>query len=752
MSIRDIDRAARAAAICAGAMIAQQVAGKAARDALFLSHYEVTSLPVMLVVASLFSLAAVVAFTRAMTRLGPARLVPMAYAGSAALLIGSWGLAGVRPDLAAIALYLHVGGFGSVLISGFWSLVNERFDPRSGKERIGRITAGATLGGLLGGALAERAATYGTVTSVLPLLAVLHLFCAWRLRAVYSEPASSTPRPAEVEPRSGADVLREVPYLRNLAALILLVTVMAALVDYVLKSHVAAAYPQGEDLLRFFALYYAGVGLVTFMVQTGLGRLALENFGLAGTVATLPAAVGIGSAGAMLHPGILSAVLVNGIQAVFRSSLFRAGYELLFTPVSERDKRASKTIVDVGFVRLGDGVGGLAVKATLMLVAPHAVASVLMGGAAALGVIALGVAGRLHRGYVKALEASLVRRAVEIDLSQVEDGTTRTTILRSLFGGELDDSLLTFGRSSPVQDSLAEPDSKDMGRGEDPASGAIVQDPLVRRVAGLRSGDLASVQDALASHDPLDPVLAGHVIRLLAWDAVYLEALQTLAEIAPRITGQLLDSLLDPEETFAIRRRVPRVLRANPCPAVVNGLLMGLTDRRFEVRYQCGRSLLHVADADEALRVPRAEVYAAVSRETEVDPSVWENQRVLDGQDEESPFGDAKLRKRINRSVEHVFTLLSLVLPRRPLQIAFRGLYSPDSTLRGTALEYLQSVLPSSVREGLWPFLSAERCVRESQQGEEALAALLASRRSIEISLEALRDEEADRAGGEPPS
>jgi hypothetical protein len=42
-----------------------------------------------------------------------------------------------------------------------------------------------------------------------------------------------------------------------------------------------------------------------------------------------------------------------------------------------------------------------------------------------------------------------------------------------------------------------------------------------------------------------------------------------------------------------------------------------------------------------------------------------------------------------------VFSLLSLVLPREPLQIAFRGLQSSDRQLRGTALEYLEGVLPA---------------------------------------------------------
>ena len=61
------------------------------------------------------------------------------------------------------------------------------------------------------------------------------------------------------------------------------------------------------------------------------------------------------------------------------------------------------------------------------------------------------------------------------------------------------------------------------------------------------------------------------------------------------------------------------------------------------------------------------------------------------------------------QSLAHVFTLLSLVLPRDPLQIAFRSLHSEDKQLRGTALEYLEGVLPAPIRERLWPFLVYQR-------------------------------------------
>ena len=63
------------------------------------------------------------------------------------------------------------------------------------------------------------------------------------------------------------------------------------------------------------------------------------------------------------------------------------------------------------------------------------------------------------------------------------------------------------------------------------------------------------------------------------------------------------------------------------------------------------------------------------------------------------------MKGRTSQGLPHVFTLLSLVLPAEPLQVAFRGLHADDDNLRGTALEYLDGVLPPTIRARLWPSL-----------------------------------------------
>ena len=75
-------------------------------------------------------------------------------------------------------------------------------------------------------------------------------------------------------------------------------------------------------------------------------------------------------------------------------------------------------------------------------------------------------------------------------------------------------------------------------------------------------------------------------------------------------------------------------------------------------------------------------------------------------------------------------------LPPEPLQIAYRGLYTTDTSLRGTALEYLDSVLPPDIREHLWPFIDEGTAPgRVVRPNTDVLEDLLRSNGSILINL-----------------
>ena len=208
------------AAFSSALLIAIQVASKATRDAFFLSQFHVTALPAMVIAASLLSIIAGLASARLNTSIAPRRVLPHVFVAGAILLLMEWWMSARNPMLAAVLVYLQMTVLGSILISGFWSLLDDQFDARSARKLFGKIVAAGTLGGMIGGFLAARIGTGIGVTTMLPALAVLHLLSAvlaTRMTPKRQPSLISASDRQKTPPTSGLSVLRNVPYVRNLA-------------------------------------------------------------------------------------------------------------------------------------------------------------------------------------------------------------------------------------------------------------------------------------------------------------------------------------------------------------------------------------------------------------------------------------------------------------------------------------------------------------------------------------------------------
>lgn len=734
------DAAARAASLAAFAMIAVQVCGKATRDSLLLSRLGVAALPAMTAISALLSVVAVFASAHWLAQSGPRRVVTVACATSAGTSVLLWLLAQKQPVAAAVLFYLSFSVGGALLISWFWSVINERFDPHSAKRQIAWIAGGGAAGGFVGGILAARlAASSLPASAMLLVLALLQALCAVVLHRVGDSPGVSA-APQETADASasqrgwtrGLAILRRNPQLGNLAAFVVVVTSAASLVDFIFKSQTVARLQGDASLMRFFALFYAAAGLVTLLVQWTLSKPLLENIGVARTAALLPGAVGLGGI-TLAIPGassLASAAVVRGAEAVLRSSVYRSSYELLYTPISATEKRATKTAVDVGFERLGDALGAGLIQGTLWAGAVGALGSdvsgapvlVMAGMASVLGLLGVWIAARLGRGYIASLEQSLFKLKTPGDVAVSTDVTTRSIVLESLDRLSLRRAFVPSRRENV------------------PATNPI---PGASPGSDLHSADPARVRVFLGNlPEALDATLVPQLARLLGWDAVAEDVIRTLRPRADEIARSMGEILADPDEEFSVRRRIPRVLSGGSNRDTIDALVRGLRDVRFEVRFRCVRALARIRDRDPNFRLDRELVFECVGREAAVDRKVWESHRLLDQVEpgDERSFLDDVLRERSSRGSEHVFALLSLTFPKEPLRIAFAGLQTDDAMLRGTALEYLDSIVPPRLHAVLRPLIDQQAPPPQAVRSQkDALEALLRSHASIQQNLEARR-------------
>jgi hypothetical protein len=715
------------------AVIASFIAGKAARDAILLSNFPVTSLPLFVGIAAALSIPLVLLSGRLMVRFGPARLMTSLNAVSAAALIGEWVLLQQYPRAAAVVTFFHLSTLGAVLVSGFWSIINEQFDAQTAKKNIGRIGMAATLGGIAGGLIAERTSAYLQPGAILLVLAGLQALCAVVLFWLSGGQGASEPEDDEDE-LTGWSALKHVArssLLRNLAFVIVLDAIAAAVLDYVFKAEVTEA-TGAQGTLRFFGIFYTATNVITALVQLVGARPVVEKLGVARSVATLPATVTLASIGAFAAPGLLSTVIARGSEMVTRSSLYRAAYELLYAPLLEQRKRSTKVILDVGAERIGDLLGAQVVALVIFTVPDPR--DVLMICAIGAGFVAALFASRLPRSYTKELEHSLRTRAGQ------EPGAGKRAPYRGMptltEAGDFTGMSLVNMRASAIDlraSSMFNAPAFDvseqgmptftpgpvLGDAMTPAVPPPVQDEvpaheLVHIAAGLCSKDASRIKRTLGS--PLPPELAAMAVPLIGRDEVAAHAIRALRKIAKRATGVLVDALHDPNQALAVRRRIPGILESGDPELARWALWRGLADPQFEVRYRCGRVLARM-EKTGAARIE--DVFAAVKREIEVDAEVWKSHKLANDDDDDDDDDDdtppdaeevrvlRELMRRSSHGLEHIFTLLGLALPADPLRIALQALYTDEGALRSTALEYLESVLPPEIRAALWPLIES---------------------------------------------
>ncbi len=722
MSMPERDRSVAIVAFgTALSMLAAHIVGKVARDALFLSNFPVTALPNAMIGAAVFSLGGAAAMSRLLARGGPARVVPVAFGLSGLLFVLEWWLLGLAPRLTAVILYLHYAALGAVLISGFWSIINERFDPHSAKRTIARVGGFATLGGVVGGLAAERISALFGLAAMFPVLAALHVGCGLALRATTAG-ATGPGHAREAEAGATASGLRTLvsqPLLLQMAVLVAGYAVIDALLDYALKAEASARFEGGEGLGRFFAIFYTAAGLLAFALQASLGERVLKKLGLGGSMALLPGAVVLTGALGSVFARLGTVVLASGSAFALGNSFFRAGFELLYTPIPPAVKRPTKAYIDVGGQRLGDMVGGGLILLLLFLL-PTLPTFVLLGLAAIGGVGLLVLVARLHQGYVSQLADSVRSGAVSIQESEIVDATTARTLAETHL--TIDRAEL-LARIRELQRAETEEDGPEVDSTISGTTGAPARlHGYFDAVAALESGRIQAAREALAASGD-DLRLVPHVIGSLVRFDLLDDALAFLGRQTPRAVGQLTDALLDPESDVLVRRRLPRVLETCDAPRALEGLLLGLDDRDFEVRLECARAAARLTTRKSALRPEAERIYALVERELRVDDMTWERQgrRREDGAAESVLLDEAEF-PHVNRSAELVFTLLGVVLGTELMASALRGLFKGDAYVQGTALEYLEITLPEGLRGALWPRIPGAVPTTHPRRGSKEVA------------------------------
>ncbi|RJS94864.1 NTP/NDP exchange transporter [Salinisphaera sp. Q1T1-3] len=313
----------------------------------------------------LVMLAIVPVFGWAVARFARRRLVAVSYGVSIGVIILFFGLmrADIAPAWVARAFFVWVSVFNLFVVSLFWSVMNDVFDRFQSLRLFGVISAGGSLGAIVGPAItAGLADTLGPV-NLLPISVILLVAAtAFALAVMSSATATGRDMPGNGTSQgnvwAGAMHVFRSPYLLAICVFIVMYASLSTFLYFEQAHIVKNAFASSAQRTQVFAGMDLATNTLTLLLQFfATARLVLW-LGLPVALALIPLAVAAGFGLLGLAPTLVVLVVFQVVRRAGNYALTKPSREMLFGVVSREDKYKAKNFIDTVVYRFGDAASG----------------------------------------------------------------------------------------------------------------------------------------------------------------------------------------------------------------------------------------------------------------------------------------------------------------------------------------------------------------------------------------------------------
>jgi len=626
---------------------------KPIRDASFLDELGSRNLPWAYATALIVGLV-VALHSKIQARLGRPALILGSLAFFVLTALAFWLIFPARWKWLPLAFWMWANVFVVVLVTQFWIVVNDVFNPREAKRLIGFFGSGGILGGIVGAlATALLAAPKNADRLLLPAALILAgtslpILAIFRERRRRGRPSAPGPE-AKAGFASCFETVRGDGYLRLLAAVVLVTGVISTFVDWQSKNIIESWPLARSNLTSFFGYFNAGLLVFSFLLQLLFTSGLIERFGLRATLLLYPAMLLLLSLGIVFWPGIIMAVTIKGADKSLSYSINQSARELLYIPVPAEKKYRAKVFIDMFLNRFSKSFGAVLLLGLFALPVRPLITVVSLASAVCAAVwIALNL--RTSRAYVDLLKSQLDKgrgrgEQIVADRMDVESAKLVVDALESrrrspvLYAQHLFDLLAQNKLTPEVRAFL----SSQMEEARIPSLGGLLESESAGWVPEVSRLDEA---DALRTDikevfelDAYRQVMSGYIDRVLSHpedDVSRMEVAKSLgwvdagSPLARALEDLLRDSSVDVvryamESAGRLRRRedVPLLIQKLSDPALAEDARSAL--ERYGARI-AGTLADVVADPGEdlGLRKSAVSILAAIGGAEALEYLLWE--------------------------------------------------------------------------------------------------------------------------------
>ncbi len=245
----------------------------------------------------------------------------------------------------------------------FWAIAVDMCNVRESRRIFSYIVSAGLFGGIIAGVIVR----YGTEilnTNNLILIWSLLLFLVVRSsRVIPPDEKVKVIEENNLNPLENlietATYLTSNHLVRMITISFLLYGVAVYFLDFQFNRIVDLAYPDQDNLTKFYGIYSVCFYGVTFLIQIFFATGIIKWLGIGKTMIVFPSAVTIGFVVLVAKFGYISGLFAKFIRDVLGNSLVDSAYPVLFSPIDEKHRSNALALIEGFVIPIGIGLSGI---------------------------------------------------------------------------------------------------------------------------------------------------------------------------------------------------------------------------------------------------------------------------------------------------------------------------------------------------------------------------------------------------------
>ena len=315
------------------------------------------------------------------------------------------------------AFFVWLSVFNLFVVSVFWSFMADIYTREQGRRLFGVITAGGSIGALLGGAATSALVVPIGFHNLMPISAgvlLIAVFCIGQLKKwVHREHEEKiietveSDKPLGGGPFSGITHLFSSRYFLGIAVSSVIASLLGTALYMFAAELIETAIPSPDERTQFFSNMNVATNALSLIAQMFIVKHVVVRFGIGRALALMPLVSILGFAWLALDPTLAVIAILTVARRALGFGFSKPSTDMLYSVVTPEEKYKTKNFIDTAVYRGGDVVGTWSIK-LMSALGLAGISLVMLPFAVVWAVVSLWL-GRDYKRRAKALKMSGVK-------------------------------------------------------------------------------------------------------------------------------------------------------------------------------------------------------------------------------------------------------------------------------------------------------------------------------------------------------